>query len=1010
MTAIRTFLARAVPWPDATNPGFINIHWTARDKTTRAKRGLGGRAFTEHGQASNYAQWLVNTHTDIYVCMSMQAYAEDGLNSKGKPIKKAMRDSFAALLLRSFWIDVDVKPGAFATTVEAKAAFDKWRIAMGLPEPTFIVLTGSGGFHVHWVLDDPVSRETWLPLAHALQNALKTHQFPCDYGVVIDACRILRIPGTQNFKDLAHVTDATLDQSLQHTYPLSLIEKALAPYMVSYVLPVSTPLQKRLGFTPNPKFAPLRALPRLDAGVTATLPSINDVARSCPWIEATLDNGGAGYSEPLWWESVKVAAFTAEGLDAALDLSDGHDGFDEVATEAKFEQAAGTHGGGRIGWPQCRTINSAGAMECVKCPHFKLDRSPLNFVAPAPVQVVTPLPTPPPTQAPTAPPTVTTLRVANHNLPNYGFGEVPPGYKYGLDGVVYAEVEVKDQKDPNKVGTKQVAILSSPIFDVQNYRPPTDGQGQGGVSFECQTDATHIDHVVVRLEDMMDMRSLVSSCAKQNVVVADPPLFKRALMAWRDHLRNIGRSMKNSEAMGWSHDAGQADPAGFCFGGYRWTAAGNTKYSPVDKKIEAMYTPSGTLDNWKAAARLITDQNRPDLNCVIAASFAAPLTYWTGHAGMVLSIFSSASGIGKSHAMRIAQAVWGNPQTGMSGLDDTANYVNLRVAVLKHLPFFYDELRQEEDTKKLVTMIFAMGQGKSKGRLTAAAEARDVHAFSTLMTVASNNSLMSYINDHVKTTTAGINRIFELEIATALNAPGMIEPTTAQIINGGLNHNYANAGAVYARFLGANISAVKDAVNRASKAISTAVAATHDERFWVSMIAVLVVGASYANQLGLTTIDADAMLAHLLDKFRKNRRFRTDAPVDLGLTENAVRYLQDYINARRDATLITDEVWTQPGRPSATFKPLTLNANNRFDGKIAIRWAKNNHLVRVSMADFGVWLKKERGVPREIIFDALVKTAGAKVIKTSLGSNTTYSTARESALEFDLQQLPTLFE
>ena len=1002
MSEVHAFLARAVPWPLAGEPGYINIHWLNRDDATRAPRGMGGRAFSSHSVAAGYAMGMLKVKTDIFVCMSLQRNAVAGFNKAGKPAMRAMRHSSDALLIRSFWADIDVKPGFFLTTVEAKAAFDAWRIKVGLPEPTFIVLTGSGGFHVHWILDDPITRDAWLPLAHALQNALRSHQFPCDYGVVIDAARLLRIPGTINYKDPANPHPATLDQALNYTYPLSIFEKALAPYKVSYVPSVTGPPAKGLpaGMVPNPKLAGLPQVPRLDAGIDQWVPSLEDVIHGgCLWLGELKASHGASCSEPEWFEAMKVCSFLEEGPDLAHELSSGHPGYTEADTDRKYQQAALTHGNGRYGWPQCQTINAAGATACTRCPHLAKGRSPLNYAQPAsPSSLISGTIPPPPPPQPASP---NGGRQPDPSQPNMGFGELPSSYRYTPEGLVEEGITEDDE-------TRWEAVLPMPLYDLEPYRKTAEGQGHSGMQFKVQTDASNLDVVRVTLGDLSDNRQVQKVCGEQNVSVSKPLMLRKLLMSFRDQLWARKHVAKNSEGFGWSFEQGQAEPSGFCYGGLRYTLFDKAAVTPVEIKLAAKYMPCGSLQYWKDAADLIIGQQRPDLIAIIASTLGAPLTYWTGHAGIVLSAYSSASGIGKSHAMRIGQSFWGSPTIGMGGLDDTAGYVGARVALLRHLPFFFDELRQEEDIKKLVTMIFAMGQGKSKGRLTPSAEARDVHEFSTMMAVASNNSLLGYINDHVKTTAAGVNRIFEIPVATVRAGPGLIDSTVAQRINGGLNTNYGHPGAVYAEWLGKNIPAVKLQVGAVAEEFNRLLGANHDERFWISTITVIALGARYGNHLGLTKIDEPKLVAYLMDQFHKNRLYRNTSSVDIDQGDNVVRYLEEYINVRRENTLITDKVWTQTSRPPATFKPLIVNHEGRFDGKLVIRVAKDDQVLRILLSDFGLWLKKDKGVSRDVIVNALIK-AGGKRIKTNIGANTKHSTAREDGLEFDLKTMPHLF-
>lgn len=1006
MSAIRAFLARAVPWPTAEQPGFVNIHWTNRDPATGAFRGLTGHAYTDHIAASNQVFGMTRNPVDLYVCMSLQGEAEDpSLTKSGKQRRRAMRSWDQALLLRSHWIDVDVKPGFFATTAEAMEAFKAWCAKVGMPEPTFIVMTGSGGFHAHWIYDEPVSREAWLPVAYAIQNALKIERFPCDYGVIVNPACILRIPGTQNHK-LVPPGDVVLAQALPYTYPFAFIEQQMTPYKVAYALPVTTTVAgTALNFKPNPKLAHLPAGPRLDAGVEQWVPSLEEVADQCLFLKATMANHGAGYSEPLWAETLKIAAFCTEPLESAHELSYGHAGFDPTDTDAKFARISAVHGGGRIGWPQCRTINAAGATECTQCPHFVDNRSPLNYAVHIDPAAQQHNPAPGAMLFHRQNNITTALQAPVLRTANYGY--MPPGFRHTGAGLIEWEVDREDAAGkPIKVWEMCVPM---PLYDLDNYRKSMEGQGYAGISFTVQTDAINTDRVQLRLEDLADNRKIVAVCGSHSFAVSNPGAIRKMAVSFREQLWSRKKVAAETEGFGWSTDKGQSEPSGFCHGFIRYSAAGDGPYMPLDTRLAEQYSPVGSLAYWKQAASLITNQNRPDLNCVLAAAFASPLIKFAGMAGITLSVFSNASGVGKTHVMRISQSVWGDPSKGMGALDDTHNYVTHRVGVLRHLPFFYDELRQEEDAKKLVSMIFAMGQGKGKGRLTASAEAREVSAFSTMLIIASNSSLMSYINDHVKTTSAGVNRIFEVPIATVINPPGMIVQGEAQRINGGLSDNYGSAGAVYAQYLGHNVSKVKAAVAAVMDDFEAKLGATRDERFWVVTLATLVLGATYSNHLGLTTIDVAGMTAYLFERFKKNRSFRTGSTVDIDKPDNALRYVQDFFNVNTEKVLMTDRVWTQASRPPAHFA-VVERAGRLMDKGIVVRLATGDAIIRISLAAFSTWLRKERGVQKDLVLTSLLQVPNTRRLKASLSSGTRHNQAREEVLELDLVNFPTMFD
>jgi uncharacterized protein (DUF927 family) len=121
----------------------------------------------------------------------------------------------------------------------------------------------------------------------------------------------------------------------------------------------------------------------------------------------------------------------------------------------------------------------------------------------------------------------------------------------------------------------------------------------------------------------------------------------------------------------------------------------------------------GDLAIWKQTCKLITDQKRADLNAIVACSLAAPLVQMTGHNGFVVAAYSTHTGVQKSAAMRVGHAMWGDPNE-MAGLDDTNNYLNTRLGILRHLPMYVDELKFADDMRKAETMVLEITRGKPR--------------------------------------------------------------------------------------------------------------------------------------------------------------------------------------------------------------------------------------------------------------------------------------------------------
>lgn len=161
-----------------TGPGFIG--WLAPGGTFKQK------AFATDQEAIN----LVGNHSvTANVWVSMATF---GLG--------ACRAAQNAEYLKSFWLDVDAHgKGPYGTPDEALAGIKTFVADAGLPTPNFVHMTGHG-MQAFWVLPSPISKADWQPVADDLQELAKRVNLGAD-PITADAARILRVPGTYNFRD-----------------------------------------------------------------------------------------------------------------------------------------------------------------------------------------------------------------------------------------------------------------------------------------------------------------------------------------------------------------------------------------------------------------------------------------------------------------------------------------------------------------------------------------------------------------------------------------------------------------------------------------------------------------------------------------------------------------------------------------------------------------------------------------------------------------------------------------
>lgn len=110
------------------------------------------------------------------------------------------RDAVNAMTLKSFWLDVDAHgKGPYGTPDEALAGIKTFVRDAHLPKPNFVHMTGHG-VQAIWVMPSSISKADWQPVADDLQELAKRTGLGAD-DITADAARILRVPGTYNFRD-----------------------------------------------------------------------------------------------------------------------------------------------------------------------------------------------------------------------------------------------------------------------------------------------------------------------------------------------------------------------------------------------------------------------------------------------------------------------------------------------------------------------------------------------------------------------------------------------------------------------------------------------------------------------------------------------------------------------------------------------------------------------------------------------------------------------------------------
>lgn len=958
---MRAFFARVIPLGPGLGAGsYLNIHWktdTGRKKPDGSPEYVfPGEACTTIEEACSWARWADKKNLDVYLCMSAQRLADvaTGTNGGNRQRRKAIRRTDHAVGMKSLWLDVDVKKDAYTTVNEALAAV--WNMCQQAKFPRWTLVVGSGnGLHFHWVLAEPLPPEEWAVLGRALSNLAHTFGVKHDPQCSVDRARLLRPPGTRNFKDASNPKPTSL--SVRHILPNDYDVAMLRGLLSTYAAPAATP-----GVDPAlPARAPLPSTDEFSAGVAESKAqpiSLEKVVAACGVLGDIAARNGNGDPEPLWNLAVYAATFAGDtaGREWAHKFSSGDPRYSAAETDRKFDEKARARQADpqRFGWSTCASYALHKSSICAACPHngkvshpFALGRDdsdlPGNYHRHGGV-------------------------IWQRKLDDKGEPQDVLAFRYGVrDG----RLETSDTE-----GDVLVFTLLHVLGDERAVRLPVQAVSIGGRDF---------------------LGLLGRAGAALSKTTGDTA--RSFFVAWINRLRERAAAKTPLAPFGWIRQDGRL--TGFAVAGQVMRQDGGEEATGgCDSVLVRAYTPHGTMADWQAAATFITAQKRLDLQAIIAGAFAGPLVQFTGQSGLLVSAFSPESGIGKSSAMKVAQAVWGHPVDAMQSLNDTANGVLHKIGLLRSVPMFWDELHTEHDTERFVNLAFALGQGKEKTRLTESIQQRAAGTWTTLLTCASNDSVLTSMERAAKGGVAGINRVFEFQVRKQASVSSVA--MASQLI-GRTHTNFGHAGRSYAGWLAREHPKLESMILRTSDGLAKLVQGTPDERFWLLTMACLLVGGAASRSLGLVDFDLPAMKTFLLDTFHVLRQERERAPVDMESPTVVVSVLHRYLNSLDGRhLLLTDHIHRGRGRPGkAGIKVLNRQINGLAG--LEAQLAQEDGVLRLAVAPFSAWLDEHR-YSRRTVMNTLRDRFGGRETIGHIGAGTPYTSGFNTfMLDIDLR-------
>jgi len=788
-------------------------------------------AFVERiEETAPYTQAWLKDKRDIYFALA--TYEE-----KGK------RTADNAEYLRSMFIDMDGYESKKAAAQALGSFLEETGLdALGTP---WIVASG-GGLHCYWSLTHAVPVGMWKPAAERFKRLCKQQQLSIDMSVTADAARVLRIPGTFNYKPkydsprpvklLAQGTPVDFEAFDERVTAL-LGNNAPAPVQAPLALPGARPVQTSTAvqLVANSVTHFKNILVQTKAGTGC--------GQLAHFVEHAADDG----MEPLWRAWLSQAKYCADGDRAAAWLSKLHP-YDEERMQQKLQAIKGPY--------SCVTFDGINPGVCSGCKHFSKITNPLalgrELVADNTEKVLEIVPADP--EDPDAPPITVTRPVP------------PKGYSYGAKGGVYCE-RIVEEADGTK-RKQQVMILPYDLFVVDLLNK----DGEHTVHMVADRPGKPVD-VLMPQRCAVSKDELLKALAQQNIIAAfgagnDKNLFDY-VRACVEQVSTSKQAIKIPTQYGWQEDNS------FVYSGKIYLPDGTTRTVPMPDlaNLTRITRSKGTLEEWRRFPQLLIKRELYDLLTMGCIAFGAPLMRFSQMSALTFHAGSTDSGTGKSLALSLLNSVWGHPIQYRTGKSTSPVTMQQRMGNLNSLPFTSDEIthKSRQDMEWFPGFIFdaAEGQGKEKSEAHHNRERLNLVTWATLVFLTSNTHMHDYMSGARQHTSQGeLLRMLEWTPEQKLEWTADEEDVIKS-----LNANHGVAGERYTRWLVQNRETAERIYKEVLQRLKIEWKMSGDERYWAAGCAAVVAGAilassKYADIIDMPVDKIIASLKSMVDKAR----------------------------------------------------------------------------------------------------------------------------------------------
>lgn len=803
--------------------------------------------FDDREAFDKQTKWLVDNKFDAYFGCAKYGDADNR--------KHANAEHFRAL-----WMDIDCgeekarpdsngKIKGYLTQQLGLEAFKAFCAKLKLPRP--IIVDSGYGLHFYWVLTETIRRNVWESLSHSLRDLALAEGLIVDTAV-FEPSRVLRVPGTYNFKDPSNPQE------------VSVVSSAYEAQSYEY--------WKALLQAPEPEeerdFIPRRLSPLMESMMADRVKRFSTImiksakGEGCQQLLHCYENQ-ADIEYNLWRSALSIATHCVDRDSAIHKMSQHHPGYTDGETEKKAEDIGGPH--------FCSTFERENPGGCDGCPNKGKFKSPIMLG----------------------------VEIAKADDYDDGDGEVEDGgitqtfpslpdpYFRAKSGAIY--MSLGGEEEP-------VMVYENNLYVVKRMRDPSAGE-TALIHLHMPQDG--LKEFPIALSALVVKERMREELAKHGVAAGDTQI-KNLLNYLITSVKNLQVSNK-AEIM--RTQFGWADKDSKIIIGDREITKDGSFYSPpssTTSSVVDLMKPSGSFEKWKEVFNMYSRPGLEPHAFAALTGFGSLLLKFTGISGAIINVIYPKSGTGKSTTLFVCNSIIGHPKQLACIPKDTYNFKMHRLGVINNFANTIDEITNTSPME-FSDLAYSISQGRGKNRMKASSNEERVNltSWQGITLTSANASFYDKLGLAKDSPDGESMRLFEYRI----------EPTsvigTAEgkaMFDHQLFENYGHAGDIYAQWLVNNLEEAVSTLRQVQAKIDAEVQFTSRERFWSAIAACNITGGLIAKKLGLHDYDMKAIYAWLKDMLNGMREEIAPPAME------SINILGDFINSHINNIVVVNGI------------------------------------------------------------------------------------------------------